>query len=443
MQITRPVVFGTAAAVVIAGLMGLLVVQHPESSILLAAAVAAAGILVATPAPPLPLVAGTCVFVVSGLIDAPGQLNVAGFSGLAASSVALSVVATLVVIREHSRLPASAVRVLAWWTPCLAFVACVAMVGHPTAVGIQNFLMLALFVLTIALFSLVPRSVQSSDKAAERWFTMATVGAVALGVAATATEGVANGNIVGPRSLALALLPVLAWALSAARNGSVRHIALVAFLVGAIGFTLSRTAFAVALILVAAALYKRYRLAYKIRFILAAVTLAAGAIWLVTSVGTFQERFASGDVSSLTTRVSINVSGRDDLWALMMTGIRESPFFGHGLGASQSRIEQAFNGAISHPHNDYLRLAFDFGLVGLGLWAVGMLATFTLVLRTMRNARSERLPAASLLGLLAMLLTMVTDNTLVYSFVLLPVAALVGMSLGTADESPQVEVGAR
>jgi O-antigen ligase len=274
---------------------------------------------------------------------------------------------------------------------------------------------------------------------------IATIGAVALGVAATATGGVGgveSGDIVGPRSLALGLLPVLAWALSAARNGSVRHIALVGFLVGAIGFTLSRTAFAVALILVAAALYRRYRLAYKVRLILASITLAAGAFWLVTSVGTFQERFSSGDVSSLSTRVSINVSGRDDLWALMMSGIRESPFFGHGLGASQSRIEQVFNGAIAHPHNDYLRLAYDFGLVGLGLWAVGMLATFILVLRTMTNSRSERLAAASLLGLLAMLLTMVTDNTLVYSFVLLPVAALVGMSFGTSDESPPLDVGA-
>jgi hypothetical protein len=41
-----------------------------------------------------------------------------------------------------------------------------------------------------------------------------------------------------------------------------------------------------------------------------------------------------------------------------------------------------------------------------------------------------------------MLLTMVTDNTLVYSFVLLPVAALVGMSFGTSDESPPLDVGA-
>ncbi|HWC30258.1 MAG TPA: O-antigen ligase family protein, partial [Dehalococcoidia bacterium] len=357
MQNTSPVALGTAAAVVLAGFTGLLLVRHPESSIFLTAAIAAAGILLATPAP-LPLVVGTCVFVLSGLIDAPGQFSVAGFSGLAAGTVALSVMATLVVVREHDRLPASAVRALAWWTPCLAFVACVALVGHPTAVGIQNFLMLALFVLTIALFSLAPRSVKSSDETTERWFMIATIGAVALGVAATATGGVGgveSGDIVGPRSLALGLLPVLAWALSAARNGSVRHIALVGFLVGAIGFTLSRTAFAVALILVAAALYRRYRLAYKVRLILASITLAAGAFWLVTSVGTFQERFSSGDVSSLSTRVSINVSGRDDLWALMMSGIRESPFFGHGLGASQSRIEQVFNGAIAHPHNDYLR----------------------------------------------------------------------------------------
>jgi O-antigen ligase len=309
-------------------------------------------------------------------------------------------------------------------------------VGDPTAIGIQNFLMLALFVLTIALFALVPRSEKVIDETADRWFAIAIVGAVALGITATVTGGIGSGAIVGPRSLALALLPALAWTLAAARTGSVRHTALVGFLVFAIAFTLSRTAFAVALILVAAALYKRRRVAYKIRFIVASAVLAAGAIWLVSSVGAFQERFAAGDVSSLTTRISINVSGRDDLWALMTSGIRERPFFGHGLGASQTRIEQAFSGAIAHPHNDYLRLAFDFGLVGLALWTLGMLATFTLVLRTMPNARSERLPPAAMLGMLAMLLTMVTDNTLVYSFVLLPVGALIGMSLGASEESP-------
>ena len=39
---------------------------------------------------------------------------------------------------------------------------------------------------------------------------------------------------------------------------------------------------------------------------------------------------------------------------------------------------------MGHPHNDYLRQAHDYGVIGLGLWVWGMVA---LAVRMVRNAR--------------------------------------------------------
>ena len=41
-------------------------------------------------------------------------------------------------------------------------------------------------------------------------------------------------------------------------------------------------------------------------------------------------------------------------------------------GTADSLISRTYGSAAGHPHNDYLRLLHDYGLVGMSLWALGL-----------------------------------------------------------------------
>ncbi|HEY0375240.1 MAG TPA: hypothetical protein VGC94_10620, partial [Amnibacterium sp.] len=90
---------------------------------------------------------------------------------------------------------------------------------------------------------------------------------------------------------------------------------------------------------------------------------------------------------------------------------------------------------IGHPHNDYLRLWHDFGLLGVGLFALGLLILIVGAVR--RALRTEPGSSAvhwsAALGLSAVAAAAATDNVFIYPFVMLPLAAVVGVSIGRRD----------
>ena len=83
----------------------------------------------------------------------------------------------------------------------------------------------------------------------------------------------------------------------------------------------------------------------------------------------FHDRFITGDVKSYN-GVGIRLSGRNKLWGTTWTSAQTSPIIGHGAGSSDALITNTFVNA-GHPHNDYLRLLNDYGLVGLLLGCLG------------------------------------------------------------------------
>ena len=83
-------------------------------------------------------------------------------------------------------------------------------------------------------------------------------------------------------------------------------------------------------------------------------------------------RFFHGD----TPRVggfSINVTGRDALWAANWGWFKERPLIGHGAGASDRMTAALPNHGAGHPHNDYLRILVDYGIIGFVLWMTAYL----------------------------------------------------------------------
>jgi O-antigen ligase len=260
---------------------------------------------------------------------------------------------------------------------------------------------------------------------------------------------------IGSRTSALFSLVVLGWCLAGWRYGSRWGLWVAILITATIGASLSRMAFLVALMLfpIARVQPKSFRGWVLVCFW---SVLTAGIMYIaVVYVQALHARFFSGDVSLKIGGLSINASGRMRFWAALLSSWWKSPWIGNGAGSSMQAIVFSTN-FKQQPHNDYLRLLHDYGLIGFALWSFGF---FGLLWRTFRtwlwaeknDGACVQIHLAAFLGLVAVSLTMLTDNVSIYIFVMAPVAVLVGTSLGRlsrhraaamAEEVPSRVLGA-
>jgi O-antigen ligase len=201
--------------------------------------------------------------------------------------------------------------------------------------------------------------------------------------------------------------------------------------------SLSRSSIVTALLLLPLSrMRSRPRIADWVRMILV-IGLAAGLFYgAFTYIAPLRERFTEGDVQTVGGAVSINVTGRDTMWSVTWHSYLESPWIGKGAGSSAKELFES--AGLSHPHNDYLRILHDYGLVGLLLWALG----FTiLVRRTWRawryadvsGSQVAHVHLTALLSLVVVGIDMITANPIVYIFIMGPLGVLVGSSLGLSS----------
>jgi O-antigen ligase len=187
-------------------------------------------------------------------------------------------------------------------------------------------------------------------------------------------------------------------------------------------------------------------------FAIAAVVIGAGSIAAALALSpTIYERFFGYDANMNVGGVAINSSGRMEMWDMLWTSAVRTPILGQGPGSSSLIIDYYFTTpGVAHPHNDYLRLFHDLGLVGLGLWVVFQ---FGAGVRLFKHARADargKLPhhgchLVPLLGLIGLAVSMATDNAFGYAFVMYPLAVMIGCSLGLTSgvARPAVTVATR
>ena len=265
-----------------------------------------------------------------------------------------------------------------------------------------------------------------------------TVESAGLGVSVLANCGIvvslvalfqaATGIVVyGTRSFALTALIAAAAAIAVPSGRILARIAPLLIVV-AIVASLSRTASIIAVLLLAGL---AVRLPRGRRLVLALGGLAASAVgaWvLITTFPPLRDRFLGGDNAAEFGGLSINTSGRSALWEALWDSAVTNPVFGHGPGSATALVESRFY-PILLPHNEYLRLFHDLGIVGLATFALGCVALIVRI--SVRAARTDHpIHWAALFGVLATLAAAATDNVFVYPFVMVPLAALVGLSLG-------------
>lgn len=315
------------------------------------------------------------------------------------------------------------------------------LVRGTTMPGVQNLLVLAFFSLMV----LISASTASADfdGSFRLLNAIAVLGGLVAGAAYVSLAFVYPrwAEVLSPRSVAAFLVLCLAWTAAHWMEGEVRYAIVSVIYVAVIAFTLSRTATVVALLLACAALagpsHSRGTVARVLR-IVGAMLLAVGALAvLVKGFPSFGSRFETGDVISLGGSLRLNVMGRDELWGATWRSALTHPWFGGGPGSAQVLVT-GFAPAVEHPHNDYLRVFHDYGLVGLTAWMALLLRSARLSQRRLSSARRARAvqraaTRASLLATAAMALIMVTDNVVTYPFIMGPFGALLGMAASQSD----------
>jgi O-antigen ligase len=149
---------------------------------------------------------------------------------------------------------------------------------------------------------------------------------------------------------------------------------------------------------------------------------------------TFQKRFFWTGHGTLTQvfRGEFLAFGRFEAWPKILTEAKLRPWLGHGVGSTRTFVPQVWQD-ISLPHNDYLRVGFETGIIGLVLYLTAATAQLISLWR-IKNRGEGMVVIVSSSAILAGLLYMVcglTDNPLTYAiWVTNPMFLLIGATYG-------------
>ena len=379
------------------------------------------------------------LLAVTALCDVPSLVSLGRVSGMGALTL-VQVAITLLAVAACRTYPRRLVYVLVPYGAFLLW-AWVGVLWAPnTIAGLQNLVVYGLFGLVVLLCgALAARMPSLADRAIARGISWIDAIALTLAISCLVLQGLPSDSnlwIIGARSFGLLGLPVLSWHVAQAHAGSRRSVVLAWLWLMAIALSMSRMATAIALLYMGIAVLLQFRKSARSFVVRGPAIVAATAIVLLVLARAtpIADRMFSGDVSMEIGGVAVNASGRSTIWAEVTDSAMNAPIVGQGVGSSiaaASRIP-----GVAHPHNDYLRIWHDHGFIGLALWAFAFVAMFGVLLRNLarsqwRSDRGAPTYLAALLALSGLLIACITDNAIIYPFVMTPVGVLVGAGLGT------------
>lgn len=128
----------------------------------------------------------------------------------------------------------------------------------------------------------------------------------------------------------------------------------------------------------------------------------------------FQTDQIDSDLPAIEQAQSVGLTGRGAVWLASTEGyLQHSVLLGQGLGSSDHHLMTLF-GTVAH--NEYLRILYDGGAIGLALFVFANLSVFCWLVKLNRNADStvKMYSALGIALVLAYLVVAVTDNPLDY-----------------------------
>ncbi|MFD0697832.1 O-antigen ligase family protein [Paenibacillus sp. GCM10027628] len=153
--------------------------------------------------------------------------------------------------------------------------------------------------------------------------------------------------------------------------------------------------------------------------------LLASRIGMITS---FQE---SGGFDT-----SNSVGWRFKIWGVIYNLALQNPFFGHGLGSSNSVVGSVYVSNAFAPHNEYLRLFFEVGVIGLLLFILVVVVIIFATLRIQKNMRILTIAVTA-----GYLVDMITDNIVIYPEVTMTCFVIIGACLSTHKQNSELKKG--
>jgi len=209
-------------------------------------------------------------------------------------------------------------------------------------------------------------------------------------------------------------------------------------ILGTIGFTLSRMATGISLLLT---IISRHKPSNTFR-LLAAVTLSfVVVVVLFLSISSFRERtFKRGEIPNSFAEMveTFDSSGRiNRMWPAALASALESPLIGHGPGSARTvvaLIMTQHERTEYNPHNEYLQVFHDFGLIGLllllGFWIPMMIRYWRLWNKSDReqDVQMAKWSMVAFLCVTLCVITAITANTFHYPFVTTTAFIIVGIA---------------
>jgi len=164
--------------------------------------------------------------------------------------------------------------------------------------------------------------------------------------------------------------------------------------------------------------------------------IALGSVALFSTPRMQARMFYSG--SGTLSEISLQnrnfaTSGRSALWPELLEEIKSKPWVGHGANASETFIS-ATRPDLAHPHNDWLRLLFDYGILGTGFFVITFIAQGLHALAAARRAPdfARLLFLSCALSFVVLFVFMCTDNIILYAaFFGNLLFALLGLAYGS------------
>lgn len=373
------------------------------------------------------------IVLACGMVTLPQRLQAGPVTGLALLTIGWGVAAwTLWLAAPWFPVGRSAKALL----PLLLFTiySVGSMLWYPPSVkGLQ------VLAVTIGFFGLLLLAARQAEREPAfvrdvyRALDFATLFATGLYAASVPLFGMGNNDFLDARSFALFALLGVARMLARWQAGETRAFFYAAAIVAVLVLSISRTAMVVAVVMFPLAALSRRDFKGVATAAAMALTGAAALGAAVSLSPMLRERFFGLDASMQVGGVAINASGRSAMWAMLWDAAQDGIWFGQGVGSSSHLIDAHFP-KLGHPHNDYLRLLFDFGVAGLLCWVAFLGGCVWLLVNEFARRRPGRPDVpyflAPLLALPAAAATMLTDNTIAYAFVMAPLGILVGCAIG-------------
>jgi O-antigen ligase len=381
--------------------------------------------------------------VLAALVDLPGSFRTGTISALGILGAAQVMIAAvgLLVVRVYPRAALS----LFWpYGLFLAWMFFRSMLtwpsqGGPTQAALQNGMAYTLFGVEFLLGAAVAAAATSAwtMPVLRRGFFLLDVIGLALVAVSVRTglpaEGFEAVWWVSPRSLALLAIVPISWHLARWSHGARGEGFRALVWILAVFASLSRTVTAVATVTFFFALLVQLWLTPG-RFVRRAPLVAVGVLIVGVLVlgfqSTFRDRFFEGYTRYEIGGISVSTSGRTTMWPIVIDSAMQHPVLGGGLGSSQEAL-----GEYIQPHNEYLRVWHDGGIIGVSLlvfvffsWLLHLRRQYVWAVRTSRP--HPEIELAALFTLLGIVLAAITDNGFMYMFVDAPAGLLIGAAFG-------------